>query len=287
MTNDVTYVLDELFTSFNKISSLERELKNSRGSMDEATKTEKEETLEEAEKKAKSYMQLTTDHLITLKMFTQALPDQFTSPEIVQRLADMLDYNLDTLVGPKRSQLAVDNKDQYGFRPRELLSDLIDVYLHLRAKRNFHKAIARDGRSYKPENFDEAERLIWGKGAKASMDLRKWKSLGDAVKKAKADDEAEEEDLGEPPDEFTDPLMATLMDDPVTLPVSRAVMDLSTIRQHLLSDPHDPFNRAPLKIEDVIPNVELKEQIDGWKRERKAARRAQQTDGDVMDTSEG
>jgi ubiquitin conjugation factor E4 B len=47
--------------------------------------------------------------------------------------------------------------------------------------------------------------------------------------------------------------MYTLMEDPVILPGSRVSMDRSTLRSHLLSDPHDPFNRAPLKMEDVNP----------------------------------
>jgi len=51
-----------------------------------------------------------------------------------------------------------------------------------------------------------------------------------------------------------DPLMATLMKDPVTLPSSKATVDLATIKSHLLSDPTDPFNRVPLKIEDVVPS---------------------------------
>lgn len=48
--------------------------------------------------------------------------------------------------------------------------------------------------------------------------------------------------------------MFTLMEDPVMLPTSKITLDRSTIRSHLLSDPNDPFNRAPLKIEDVIPS---------------------------------
>lgn len=50
-----------------------------------------------------------------------------------------------------------------------------------------------------------------------------------------------------------DPLMYDLMKDPVILPRSKISIDRSTIRSHLLSDPNDPFNRTPLKIEDVIP----------------------------------
>lgn len=48
--------------------------------------------------------------------------------------------------------------------------------------------------------------------------------------------------------------MYTLMEDPVILPSSKVTIDRATIRSHLLSDPNDPFNRAPLKIEEVIPS---------------------------------
>jgi len=53
----------------------------------------------------------------------------------------------------------------------------------------------------------------------------------------------------------SDPLMATIMRDPVTLPSSRAIIDRSTIKSHLLSDSKDPFNRVPMVIEDVIPSM--------------------------------
>lgn len=47
----------------------------------------------------------------------------------------------------------------------------------------------------------------------------------------------------EAPDDFWDPIMATIMDDPVTLPTSEVTVDRATIMRHLLSDPNDPFNR--------------------------------------------
>ena len=49
--------------------------------------------------------------------------------------------------------------------------------------------------------------------------------------------------------------MFSLMEDPVILPASKISIDRSTIRSHLLSDPHDPFNRVPLTIEDVRPGM--------------------------------
>lgn len=80
--------------------------------------------------------------------------------------------------------------------------------------------------------------------------------------------------------------MFTVMRDPVILPSSKTTLDRSTIKSHLLSDSKDPFNRAPLSIEDVIPSTpsfhvvslltsdfcadtELKAQIDAFLTERR------------------
>ena len=63
--------------------------------MDENQRNEREEELAQAESAAKSYMQLTNETVAMLKLFTEALADSFTMPEIVQRLADMLDYSHD------------------------------------------------------------------------------------------------------------------------------------------------------------------------------------------------
>jgi ubiquitin conjugation factor E4 B len=60
----------------------------------------------------------------------------------------------------------------------------------------------------------------------------------------------------------TDPLMATLMRDPIMLPSSKTIVDRSTIKSHLLSDTTDPFNRSPLSIEDVIPGKYLHILVD-------------------------
>ena len=69
----------------------------------------------------------------------------------------------------------------------------------------------------------------------------------------------------EVPEEFLDPITCALMDNPVRLPTSGKVMDHSVIARHLLSDAKDPFNRAPLTIDDVIPDDDLKQRITIWK----------------------
>ncbi|KAI4183557.1 MAG: hypothetical protein L6R41_005329 [Letrouitia leprolyta] len=308
LLNDVTFVLDESLTAFQQIHNLSQELQNPQH-IEQVARQEKEEALSAAKGKAKSYMQLTNETVAMLKLFTEALADAFTMPEIVQRLADMLDYNLDALVGSKSSELKVENPQEYDFQPRVLLADILDVYLNLRNKENFILAVARDGRSYKPANFQKATTIFRfkAKELKSPQELQAWTALGEKFKKAKEADDQAEEDLGEIPDEFLgklslvkvrclhekqalsnggmlDPLVYTLMTDPVILPTSKTTIDRSTIRSHLLSDPNDPFNRSPLKIEDVIPDTELKTKIEAFKAEKRGAKIAQ---ANIMDISAG
>ena len=68
--------------------------------------------------------------------------------------------------------------------------------------------------------------------------------------------------------------MATLMTDPVILPSSKTTIDRSTIRTYLLSEPTDPFNRVPLKIEDVKDDEDMKVRIAAFRAERQAAKTA-------------
>lgn len=274
MLNDVTFVLDESFSAFRSIHKLQDELRAEDSQMTQEQRQQKEEELEGAKGRAKSYMQLTNETVAMFKMFTEALPDAFTMPEIVQRLADMLDYNLDAMAGKNQRELKVEDPQQYGFAPVVLLSDIMSVYLNLKDKPSFHLAVARDGRSYKPYAFANAVNIMNRTGAslKSPDELDTWVKLTATIAATKEADDQAEEDLGEIPDEFLDPLMYTLMEDPVILPMSKQTVDRSTIRSHLLSDPTDPFNRQPMSIDDVIENTELKTQIVAFKAEARERR---------------
>lgn len=270
LLNDCTYVLDEALGKFPKIHDLQQQLKNPAALTDEE-KAEKAKELEDLERQAGSYMQLVNETLDMMKLFTASLSETFTSPEIVQRLADMLDFNLGQITGPKSSGMKVENASAYHFNPRALLAVFVDVYLNLSGQQSFIEAVAKDGRSYKPENFENASRILGRYALKSNEEMTAWQALKDKFKLQKEVDDQAEEDLGEIPDEFLDPLMATLMEDPVILPSSKQTIDKSTIRSHLLSDPTDPFNRQPMKIEDVVPDLEMAAKIQAFRDERKAA----------------
>lgn len=162
-----------------------------------------------------------------------------------------------------------------GFRPRELLATICQIYLHLykadlaSGRGAFAAAISRDGRSYKEGLFDAARDVLAAGGMLTSDELTLLVSLSQAVKDATAAEQEDEEMLGEVPDDFCDPIMGHLMTDPVVLPTSGVSVDRATIQRHLLSDLSDPYNRKPLTIDEVKPDVELKARIDAWVAERR------------------
>ena len=93
---------------------------------------------------------------------------------------------------------------------------------------------------------------------------------GPTLRRARAeiDSEREEEEArGEIPEEFVDPILHTVMEDPVTLPGSGVVVDRETIQRHLLSDATDPFSRSPLDVSMLVDAADLRRRIRAWRLE--------------------
>ncbi|KAH9841644.1 ubiquitin elongating factor core-domain-containing protein [Rhodofomes roseus] len=270
MINDVTYLMDESLSDLAKIHEIQTEMEDTEtfNSKPAQYRRERESALRTLERHTSGYVQLGRSTVEMLKAFTGETKEPFMVPEIVDRLAAMLDYNLDALAGPRCQNLVVKNPEKYKFNPKQLLSDIIDVYLNLSDQGEFVRAVAADGRSYRKELFERTAGIAKRRVLKSDTEIEKLLLFVVKVEEKKATLEAEE-DLGEVPDEFLDPLMYTVMRDPVTLPSSQVVLDRSTIKSHLLSDAKDPFNRVPLALEDVVSNPELKQRIDAFLAERR------------------
>ncbi|KAM3449632.1 hypothetical protein MY3296_006716 [Beauveria thailandica] len=289
LLNDVTYVLDEALSKFPKMRALEIELKDPNLSAEDGQK--KQEELQTLGNQATSYMQLANETLEMMKLFTNALSDAFTMPEIVSRLASMLNYNLETLAGKRAAaELNVENREKYHFRPIQLLSDLVEIYLNLDGSPVFIDAVAADGRSFKIEVLDRVTTILASRKQKDAADMARWERLKARFKVAKATLDQAELDLGDVPPEFEDPIMGDLMRDPVLLP-SKHIVDRSTIVQHLLSDPKDPFTRQPMTVDDAVPQPDLKAKIEQWREEKMQEARnklaAAAAESEAMDTTEG
>ncbi|CAB4253983.1 similar to Saccharomyces cerevisiae YDL190C UFD2 Ubiquitin chain assembly factor (E4) that cooperates with a ubiquitin-activating enzyme (E1) [Maudiozyma barnettii] len=276
MLNDLTFLLDEGLSNLSEVHTLGNQLNdpNSINQPEDATDesaNDMQSRYQAAQRQAKSSCGLAAKSMTLFELYTKDISQCFVTAEVVDRLASMLNYNLESLVGPKCGNLRVKDPEQYSFNPKELLKALCSVYINLANEDNFIKAVARDSRSFNVDFFKRAIDILGRRTGLVSDEFcTKLFEFVDKAEKTRKEEEEEDMEYEDAPDEFLDPLMYTIMKDPVTLPTSKVNIDRSTIKAHLLSDSTDPFNRSPLRLEQVIPNEELKQLITEWKASKKS-----------------
>ncbi|KAG7088409.1 hypothetical protein E1B28_012406 [Marasmius oreades] len=187
MINDVTYLMDESISELTRIHDTQVEMDNKEVwlSKTQEYRREREGTLRQLERHASSYTTLGRSTVELLKLFTAETKAPFMMPEIVDKLAAMLDYNLVAFVGPKYQNLKVREPEKLRFDPRGFLSDLIHIYLNLSDQPEFARAVAGDGKSYSREIFENAEKIALRAGLKTATELEKLRVFVQLVEEAK------------------------------------------------------------------------------------------------------
>lgn len=211
-----------------------------------------------------------TLHMLTYLTSDEVIQQPFLSMEILPRFVSMLLNMLSRLVGSKSLALKVDNMESYSFRPKEMLEDVCIALVQFADYSSFHETVAQDGFYENGVPLRKAISTVTkllnshSIGVITTEQVDTLKSLEEAVAVCKASCADLDALTAEAPEEFLDPLMMTLMVDPVLLPSSRTIVDRSTIAQHLLNEETDPFNRQPLTSKELIPETALKEKIKAW-----------------------
>ncbi|KAL4707873.1 hypothetical protein ACJJTC_010308 [Scirpophaga incertulas] len=136
LMNDTTFLLDECLTYLKRI----HEAQEGGGS---GTPEARSRALAQDERQCRSYLTLARETVDMLEYLTVEIKEPFLRAELVERLASMLNFNLQQLCGPKCKNLKVRRPERYGWEPRRLLSQLVDIYLHLDSPQ-FHAALAAD-----------------------------------------------------------------------------------------------------------------------------------------------
>lgn len=107
--------------------------------------------------------------------------------------------------------------------------------------------------------FDDAVVRLERTQIKTPVEIEQFKALSSKANEILMNNQQADDWLADAPDEFKDPLMDTVMSDPVLLP-SGLVMDRSVIMRHLLNSSTDPFNRQHLTEDMLKPG----NKIDGF-----------------------
>ncbi|GBM80653.1 Ubiquitin conjugation factor E4 A [Araneus ventricosus] len=275
LINDAIFLLDEALSYMSKL----REIQQQRDSGSWTTMSPDQQQQQEGNFHhmgllAKFHNVMSNETINTLQWLTTEIKSIFCHPTIVERITAMLNYFLLNLVGPQKKNFKVKDLKEYEFKPHELVRDICKIYENLglnddmQAER-FCSAVSRDGRSYTSELFPLAQVVLnkIGQGVLASQ----LEVIASKVHLLAVKQQQDDELLFGAPDEFLDPIMNTVMKDPVKLPSSGVTVDRATIARHLLSDQTDPFNRSPLTMDMVVPDEELKSRMQKWFEERRSA----------------
>ncbi|KAM4646271.1 ubiquitin conjugation factor E4 A isoform 2-T2 [Amazona ochrocephala] len=269
LMNDAIFLLDEAIQYLSKIKV--QQIEKDRGEWDSLSpeaRREKESSLQMFGQLARFHNIMSNETIGTLAFLTSEIKSLFVHPFLAERIISMLNYFLQHLVGPKMGALKVKDFSEFDFKPQQLVSDICTIYLNLGDEENFCATVPKDGRSYSPTLFAQTVRVLKKINKPGNM-IVSFSNLAERIKSLADRQQQEEETYADACDEFLDPIMSTLMSDPVILPSSRVTVDRSTIARHLLSDQTDPFNRSPLTMDQIRPNTELKEKIQRWLAERK------------------
>ncbi|OVA12138.1 U box domain [Macleaya cordata] len=268
LINDSIFLLDESLNRILELKEMEKEMSDTAEWERRPAQERQERTRQfhSQENIIRIDMKLAMEDVGMLAFTSEQITVPFLLPEMVERVASMLNYFLLQLVGPQRKSLTLKDPEKYEFRPKILLKRIVDIYVHL-AKGDreniFPAAISKDGRSYNEQLFTAAADVLRRIGEDGRV-IQEFIQLGAKAKLAASEAMDAEAALGEIPDEFLDPIQYTLMRDPVILPSSRITVDRPVIQRHLLSDNSDPFNRSHLTQDMLIPDVELKARIEDF-----------------------
>lgn len=266
LMNHINGLVTDALTSLPEIKLLTEEM-NTPGIwnlLDAPTQDQKRSLLAEKERTVTSSLQLANETIHMLSYLTSEIQEPFLVPELVDRLASMLNNVLLKLLGPRGVELKVTNPEQYHFRPRVMLREIMATYVHFANFSEFHLVVAKNGlydHNVMKKGLAVAKRIQLFE--QDVSQVAKFETLVDTIQNVYECELQQASDLGDIPEEFLDPLMCTLMEDPVTLP-SGYIVDRKTIAQHLLNDATDPFTRAPLTAEQIVPHDELRGQIQTW-----------------------
>ena len=296
LINDLIYMLDHGLDELADIHTVELLMDNSIewNKLNDEEKKEKEEELQDNKNGVKFHMALANESIALVRFLCNYIAQPFLSDDIIlPRMAVLVSVYIDRLTG-RGGELKVKGKNlDYNFKPKFLLTTVVEVFLCLSQYKDesgeklgdsFLDAIIEDDAHFKPSDYRKGIRILRNRNLMAisSVDIFE----NELVKLEKKLQEKQNIDaiLGDIPDEYLDPIMMTLMRDPVKFTSPKTgqvfVMDRKVIERHLLNNGNNPFTREKLTSDDLTDHSQLKSEIDNWIKDSLAKHKAKQENKD-------
>jgi ubiquitin conjugation factor E4 B len=109
LLNDSHYLLDEILTKLPEIREIELEKENFEeySKLDETIRQDKEEKLQSHSKLVTTFNLLANETIELFHFLSSSVLDPFLDPQMIERIAQMLNYFLYNLAGPRSLNLKV------------------------------------------------------------------------------------------------------------------------------------------------------------------------------------
>jgi ubiquitin conjugation factor E4 B len=273
MLNDSVYLLDEMLKILQEIKQQQDDFNNKTiwNNFSKEEQDSKSQNYRQNEGKILTYCLLAKETVHMFNFISRDAPDPFLRPEMIKRVASLLNYFLIELAGSKCQNLKVQNQEKYGFDPKFLISEITDIYRNLQSE-DFYLSVAEDERSFDYETFTKTIGILKKINTRQEKEIKEFERIIQKCKEVNDKKKEEEEELGDDiPDEFLDPITYTIMVDPVKMPSGMSI-ERSSIERHLLNEQNDPFNRQHLTIDMLVEDTDLKEQIKKWREVKKQSK---------------
>jgi ubiquitin conjugation factor E4 B len=214
--------------------------------------------------------------LVTSIIHLQQAPILLRS-EFCGRLAEFINSSIIRMAGLKRNSIRIrpisiqssqanrSNPTEF-YQPDDWISLLLCMMVNLSDRTEFCESLIKADQGFNSDSLLNARIVAAPLPLKI---LDKLDILIDHLQRLHSTREDEMAQWEEIPSEFCDPLVDTLMEDPVILP-SGLSCERSVILRHLANKRTDPFTRKPLEADQLKPNIELKQRILEWKQNQKA-----------------
>jgi ubiquitin conjugation factor E4 B len=203
---------------------------------DERARIKERLTTDENDCKATAGLCLETLNMLNYLTSDAVIRTPFLFDEILPRFTSTLLNVLQRIVGTKSLEIKVENIESYNFQPKTMLVEVVQAMVHFHDCSSFWKSVAEDSFYNEGAPIRKAIATIAKLSLVTPEVVENMKSLYEHVQKTRATLVDIESLVEDAPFEFLDPLLDTLMRDPVRLPTSGQVVDRSTISQHLLNN---------------------------------------------------
>lgn len=211
---------------------------------------------------------------------SQRFPRGVAQNMVAQQISQMLARSITTFTGPKCRDLKIPDAEKYSFRPRDILTKLVECLVVFTNADNFLRHLCECGVPLQ-SIYDAMGSIVHRRLVREDLVARLSIMYNRLVSTAKVVED-EVEIWEDAPDFALDVLLSTPLTDPVAIPTHCESMDdlvvtnRATLHHSLLSEPKNPYTKEYLdeKLVDEFnlrPDVAaaiaaLKARIDEWHR---------------------